>query len=710
MTLAVSAAPTGHTATVTPICTAEIASPEFLNESCEVFDSYGKREYPIDHEQDENNPATVWHLISTIYIPLVFLRLRKTFFGLFSFMGSILFGQFFQYHLSYLSPATWDTLAPWLELINAKDLHGKRDAWPPPTLKLLAIFTIVAFIVHPDGMTWVVLGKLRNAIRAIMESSSTCWNYVVADFGILTTIMALATFGSMLFLVFIVHRTLASRTPAQITQTDHNKKKKRKGNHLRGGGGRGARIKNKGKHHAGSRPRPVSPPLEKQTEEDKTDDNVQKVEKEDHAPMDNSERKTDFLPKQLSTKETLAKSHRPRVESSSTVDTTAMLDDQSIESASVASAPSTVSTVVSSRSPRSLNRLEEGKKKDSKKLTNKRGKKGSSSLKGYGISSASPSRTDYAYQPSSKNENSPAIVGNAAVRSRSRRGGGNQNTRRQVRSLADRMASPVPTASNNSLFSTPLSSPTNPLVHGSKTSHALSIHSLQAHTSTSPSQFSHEPTTSLPNHSATQMGQTNMFFNSSNFDASESNRITSGKVELAAFLARVGLVGTVCSDLVEALDNVDALYRLSDAQFEIYNVSSDQKLRVDMMLEARRRARVEAAFASSPRSSVRPPPGLMAPTVNQSATLLSPPRLNPATYSSESDIPSVGYMATSRTDIDFGRSSPMGGGSQTLQVPSLSSFSTYQGPSNGSRDDEEIEAELQELGGQMIGSVLDFEG
>jgi hypothetical protein len=206
------------------------------------------------------------------------------------------------------------------------------------------------------------------------------------------------------------------------------------------------------------------------------------------------------------------------------------------------------------------------------------------------------------------------------------------------------------------------------------------------------------------------MGQTNMFFNSSNFVASESNRITSGKVELAAFLARVGLVGTVCSDLVEALDNVDALYRLSDAQFEIYNVSSDQKLRVDMMLEARRRARVEAAFASSPRSSVRPPPGLMAPTVNQSATLLSPPRLNPATYSSESDIPSVGYMATSRTDIDFGSSPPMGGEIQTLQVPSLSSFSTYQGPSNGSRDDEEIEAELQELGGQMIGSVLDFEG
>ena len=309
---------------------------------------------------------------------------------------------------------------------------------------------------------------------------------------------------------------------------------------------------------------------------------------------------------------------------------------------------------------------------------------------------ASPSRTDYAYRPSNKNENSPASVANAAARSRSRRGGGNQNAARPVRSLADRMASPVPTASNNSLFSTPLSSPTDLHVHGSKTSHALSVPSLQAPTLTSPSLFSHEPATPLPNHSATQMGRTSMFYNSFNFGASESNHVTSGKIELAAFLARVGLVGTVCSDLVEALDNVDGLYRLSDAQFELYNVSPDQKLRIEMMLEARRRARAEATFASSPRLSIRPPPGLSVPTVNQSAALQSPPRLNPATYSSESSIPSVGYMATNRTDIDFGSSPPMGGGNQTLQVPSL--LSTYRAPNNGSRDDEEIEAELAGTG------------
>lgn len=33
--------------------------------------------------------------------------------------------------------------------------------WPPPTLVLLAILTVVALLVHPDGYTWVILRKIR---------------------------------------------------------------------------------------------------------------------------------------------------------------------------------------------------------------------------------------------------------------------------------------------------------------------------------------------------------------------------------------------------------------------------------------------------------------------------------------------------------------------------------------------------------------------
>ncbi len=31
--------------------------------------------------------------------------------------------------------------------------------WPPPALTLLTLMTVVAFVVHPDGLTWIVLGK-----------------------------------------------------------------------------------------------------------------------------------------------------------------------------------------------------------------------------------------------------------------------------------------------------------------------------------------------------------------------------------------------------------------------------------------------------------------------------------------------------------------------------------------------------------------------
>ena len=39
-----------------------------------------------------------------------------------------------------------------------KQVNG---AWPPPALVGLAILTIVALVVHPDGMTWIVLRKIR---------------------------------------------------------------------------------------------------------------------------------------------------------------------------------------------------------------------------------------------------------------------------------------------------------------------------------------------------------------------------------------------------------------------------------------------------------------------------------------------------------------------------------------------------------------------
>jgi len=39
--------------------------------------------------------------------------------------------------------------------------HLYSNAWPPPALVLLAVLTVFALIVHPDGYTWILLRKIR---------------------------------------------------------------------------------------------------------------------------------------------------------------------------------------------------------------------------------------------------------------------------------------------------------------------------------------------------------------------------------------------------------------------------------------------------------------------------------------------------------------------------------------------------------------------
>ena len=45
--------------------------------------------------------------------------------------------------------------------INVANYHSSGNgAWPPPALKGLPIMTFVVFVVHPDGLTWILLGLL----------------------------------------------------------------------------------------------------------------------------------------------------------------------------------------------------------------------------------------------------------------------------------------------------------------------------------------------------------------------------------------------------------------------------------------------------------------------------------------------------------------------------------------------------------------------
>lgn len=56
--------------------------------------------------------------------------------------------------------------------------HKQIQAWPPPALVVLAILTIAALVVHPDGMTWIVLRKIRYVFLWFCAGDTTDGKHV----------------------------------------------------------------------------------------------------------------------------------------------------------------------------------------------------------------------------------------------------------------------------------------------------------------------------------------------------------------------------------------------------------------------------------------------------------------------------------------------------------------------------------------------------
>lgn len=119
-----------------------------------------------DDEGVESPSSTFWDTIATLYFPIMLLWLRRSMFGTANLIRSVLLGQCLHLVLNYLSNGREETfwkesVAPVLQtLVGAQGKDPK--AWPtPPALTVLVALTILAFIVHPDGLTWFVLRKLR---------------------------------------------------------------------------------------------------------------------------------------------------------------------------------------------------------------------------------------------------------------------------------------------------------------------------------------------------------------------------------------------------------------------------------------------------------------------------------------------------------------------------------------------------------------------
>ena len=158
-----------------------------------------------DEEDEDEAYATFTYLaiITALYLPfLLFLWIRRNVFGTASLVRSLFLGHMLRFGVAFmlLPPSTTKTFIPtrvwnfglrtaqlaekcwhdkrtqemipaWVHVLLSAALGVQTDpqgvveksksSWPPPALMALGGFTVLVFVVHPDGLTWIVLDEIR---------------------------------------------------------------------------------------------------------------------------------------------------------------------------------------------------------------------------------------------------------------------------------------------------------------------------------------------------------------------------------------------------------------------------------------------------------------------------------------------------------------------------------------------------------------------
>jgi hypothetical protein len=196
----------------------------------------------------------------------------------------------------------------------------------------------------------------RDATKSIFSSAVDFWRVLVQDFGVIPTIAATATFAALIFLLFVVMKTLSPRKQKRVSTVPNKKKKKKRGHARHRGSGGGARIK--ASSSANSKPAPSPRNYSTALEIPSTPSGTQRkgssqilstpIKSENKSILSNKSKGpvistidaaiTSLIPN--SEKWNVNEKERNRLSSVSTLDTSALSDDQSCGSTSVRSVPS----------------------------------------------------------------------------------------------------------------------------------------------------------------------------------------------------------------------------------------------------------------------------------------------------------------------------------------------------------------------------------
>ena len=759
-----------------------------------------------ENEEEIYAAFTYLALLTSLYLPLLlFLWIRRNVFGTASIVRSLFLGHVLRFGLAFslLPPSTTKSIVP-TRLWNAgvalgnhfeKVLHDKRtqkyiprwlhillglnnnlssaggtssgavekDTWPPPAFLGLALFTLGAFVVHPDGLTWIMLGSLRDGLQSVIDKTLGVirdvrrGNFRLAPESIVSSISVIIIFFMIVEQVFFSKKKVQDSSPhRERLKQKHKKGKKTRGrhHHVTSNSSRG---KSRGVNYrttkdiddgvSGPSSRSPSPSERSRTESDMENTTVSAISDCNVPNYEINYRTEKRTTSSTSIIESPSDSDgTSRKENTSQSKTTCDEDIKSITSdpTNLKSTKSDANPIASHKGGRGKRaKKSEPKQKpqmNSSVVTSKDDVSASQrklpqehSLKSIEVSSEHISSSPRKKIQFQSNVDMPLDQVDKVVENRYQFSQSSQGSHEMNRKRSN--TEPIP-------VSTPVivAEPDANVTTFSRKPLQLSPHETSVpmhHTSNSDSSlFSNPIYTNSYASSMTPPAMQHRDMMSSQYHSHAGSGIRDSyeKMELASLLSKVGLVGGACSELLVDLSGVDALATLTDTDYDYYCVTPMKRQEIRMFLEYRKnhemmRRSQQQLSPMHAKGILRPPPGLQLPiepsgfsgsspfgstehSANVSSSSLNSSLMNTHvaydsnfSKTSHHDLP----QCTNGRELRNNNPSDVDSYSVPLSLPPVSYFNqTAQEYSAPMSNDDEIEANLRELGGRMVGSILDF--
>lgn len=278
-----------------------------------------KKDQKKSEEEDVHATFKYLSIMTALYLPfLLFLWIRRNVLGTGSLVRSLFFGHMLRYGVAFLllPPSVTKTFVPesvWnfgVRCIHQLDKWWKDDkvqsnipTWihfvlkivfgintdkstsslgsqvsstgVSPPLMALGIFTIMVFVVHPDGMTWIMLGQIRDSITSLVDRS-TEWIYLVRSGKVKLTAAQISSTIATTIIIFTIISSVVSNWNKDTTKSKSASREKIK-------------IKNskKGKKGRGRNQHVMSKVKLQQTHENKTQEEEVSSESRSPSPLRN---------------------------------------------------------------------------------------------------------------------------------------------------------------------------------------------------------------------------------------------------------------------------------------------------------------------------------------------------------------------------------------------------------------------------------------